>query len=84
VHPGETNILCMGKRGLASRDKTPRIQYDTAFSRKTYRKDIHKPNQPPYWVVVEEEVQEYVRATYQCGKGEYNKAVIRRQKVQRR
>jgi hypothetical protein len=35
-------------------------------------------------VVLEEEVQKYVKATYKCGRCDYNKGVVERQKVKRR
>ena len=54
---------------------------NTQYLRVIDLKDIHKPTQSPYWVVVEEDVQKYVEVTYKCAKGGYNKGVIERQKV---
>jgi hypothetical protein len=33
--------------------------------------DVHKPGQAPYWVIVHNEVVNYVKATYQCTPEQY-------------
>ena len=76
---GETCRGCLVQWRMAFRDQTPSIQYFPSSQLLT--EDIHKRGQPPYLVVVRNDVIEYVLAKYPCAAAHYWKNVDQRQLV---